>query len=244
MPVVMEADAVVIFRTRLYVLLQRAGNIRMREGKTPLAKDNQWAVVKLAGHGVPVDREACAEAILESLAAKSLVTTPRPKTRLLSAESAVREGKELNEEVMVARPPKFSLETKRSIVNRDVNPWCQSSETEPYETIGRLNGVARQRVTKAYRSQREARNDALKARTEAFALLGQRCYSLGEIAKKTGIPKSTLAGLKKRLPWVEMDDFLASLNIAPRPEPDDDDVGENAGDDVGDDGDGGDGDDV
>jgi hypothetical protein len=240
MPVVMEADAVLIFRTRLYVLLQRVGNLRMAEGERPLAQDGQWAVVKLAGHGVPVDREACAEAILESLAAKSLVTTPRPKTRLLSAESAVREGKELNEEVVVARPPKFSLETKRSIVNRDVNPWCQSSETEPYETIGRLNGVERQRTTKAYRSQREARSEALKARTEAFALLGQRCYSLGEISKMTGVPKSTLAGLKKRLPWVEMDEFLASLNIAPRPEPDDDDVGENAGGDVGDDGDVGD----
>jgi len=244
MPVVMEADAVLIFRTRLYVLLQRAGSIRMAEGETPLAKDNQWAVVKLAGHGVPIDREACAVAILESLAAKSLVTTPRSKTRLLSAESAVREGKSLNEEVTVARPPKFSLESKRSIVNRDVNPWCQFSETEPYETIGRLKGVERQRTTKAYRSQQEARNDALKARREAFALFAQRCYSLGEIAKKTGIPKSTLAGLKRRMPWVEMDKFLESQNIAPRPEPDDDDVGENARGDVDDDGDVGDGDDL
>jgi hypothetical protein len=234
MPVVMEADAVVIFRTRLYVLLQRVDNVRMPEGETPLAQDGQWAVVKLAAHGVPVDREACAEAILESLAAKSLVTTPRLKTRLLSAESAIREGKSLNEEVTVARPPKFSLESKRSIANRDVNPWCQSSKTKPYETIGRLNGVARQRVTKAYRSQQEVRNEALKARTEAFALLAQRCYSLGKISKMTGIPKSTLAGLKKRMPWVEMDEFLASLNIAPRPEPDDDDVGEDVGEDVGD----------
>jgi hypothetical protein len=245
MPVVMEADAVLIFRTRLYVLLQRVDNIRMPEGETPLAKDGQWAVVKLAGHGVPVDREACAVAVLESLAAKSLVTTPRPKTRLLSAESAVREGKSLNEEVTVARPPKFSLESKRSIVNRDVNPWCQSSETEPYDTIGRLNGIARQRATKAYRSQQEARSEAWRARTEAFALLGQRCYSLTEISKKTGIPKSTVAGLKNKMPWGEMEKFLASQKIAPRPEPDDDDdVGEDGGVGDGDVGGGGGDDDV
>jgi hypothetical protein len=215
MPIVLEADAIIVFRTRLYALLQRTERLRLPPGQSPLAQEGPWALVKLAGQGVPVDRNECALTIVESIAAQRLVKTPRTKTRLLSAESAIREGKALNAEVKVSRPPKFSLETKRKIVNRDLNPWREFSETVPYESIGRLKGVENQRATKRCRSHQEKRKQAWQAREKVLLLLAERSHSLSEIARMTNVPKATIAGLKKRMPWPQMDNFLSGQKLAP-----------------------------
>jgi hypothetical protein len=221
-----EADAVFAIRTRLYVLLQRADNVRLpKDLAAPYAQDQHWAVVKIARHGLPVVKEALAEAVLKSLRAGHLVDEPLPRKQLLGANAAIRAGLDLNEEVISEQRPLFGWDRKRVLVKPRVNPWRSWTATRPYQSVARLNAAQQQKLVVSANRRRERRFQARKLRDEALRLIASG-MPVRKVSRTLGIPRSTVQDLKKKL-WTPMTDFLATEKIMVPP--DDDEGGSEGG---------------
>jgi hypothetical protein len=209
-----EADAVVVFRTRLYALLVRADNLgRLPAGNPPIAADGDWAVIKMARHGVPVDKTDCAEAVLESLKAKCSVSKVGKKTTLLGASAAIRRNLPINYQDVVSHEVKFNWDRKRILLDRQVNPWQTFSRTSPFSSVGRLEEAERRRIVERDRRRREIRNQAKARHDHVVTLLSDRCHSVREIAGLTGLSKSTVHRLKEAMRWSEMDSYKRCKNV-------------------------------
>jgi chorismate mutase len=214
MPVELEADAGIIFRTRLYAELLKGTSVdRLPQGKEPLAVDEDWAVIKMARHGVPIEKEDCARAVLASLKAERSVPVGAKKITLLGAEAAIRAGLPINYPKVDEREPQFSWDHKRILLNPDVNPWRSYTHTEPYTSLGRLEEAERRKLVERERRLQLRRDNAKAVHDQVINLLAERCHSVREIAKLTGASKSTVQRLKDATKWSEMDDYKRSKRI-------------------------------
>jgi len=217
--VAIEADAVLIFRTRLYFLLQRVDNIRLpKDLAKPYAVDDKWAVVKVARHGLPVDKYALAELVLASIKAKKLIVHPLPRLQLLSAVSAVRLGLGVNAEVRSSRLPILRWDNKRVLDNPNVNPWVDCSSSHPVVSEARLTAAERHRLVVNANRRRARREHARSKRDEVLKSIAMG-MPVREIACTLEIPRSTVSDLKRKL-WTPMRDFLATQRISVPPEED------------------------
>jgi len=209
-----EADAVVIFRTRLYAMLLRADRLgSLPGGKVPLAANDEWAVIKMARHGVPVDKKDCADAVLASLKAKRAVAMSGKKTTLLGASAAIRRGLPINYQDVVFHEVKFSWDNKRILLNRGVNPWRNFSKTSPFSSIGRLREAERRKIAERGRRRQENRDLAKSRHDQVVTLLSERCHSVRKIASLTRVSKSTVHRLKESMKWLEMESYKESKNV-------------------------------
>jgi hypothetical protein len=209
----LEADALFAARTRMYFLFQRANNIRLPPSLLePYAVDDRWAVVKVARHGLPVDKKTLAVAVLASLRAGKLLEDPLPRKQLLSAVSAVRAGLELNAEVCSERTPKMNWDEKRIRDNPRINPWRTWTGSRPVSTAGRLTAAQEHGVIVNARRRRKRRDEARSKRKEVFEMLASN-ESVRAISKATGVPRSTVQDLKRKLN-THIEGFLETQGIA------------------------------
>jgi hypothetical protein len=216
MPIELEADAAIIFRTRLYAeLLKRTNLDRLPKGKEIIALDEDWAVVKMARHGVPVNKEDCARAVLASRKAERSVSVGAKKTTLLGAEAAIRAGLPINHPKVEEREPQFTWDHKRILVKSDVNPWRSYTQTEPYTSLGRLEEAERRKLVERERRLRQRRDNTKAVHDQVISLLAERCHSVREIARLTEVSKSTVQRLKDAMKWSEMDEYKRSRRVRP-----------------------------
>jgi hypothetical protein len=207
-----EADALLAFRTRLYFLLQRADHIRLPPSLTkPFAVDDRWAVVKVARHGLPIDKKIVAETVLASLRAGKLLEDPLPRKQLLSAISAVRMGLEVGAEVRSERRPKMQWDDKRIRDNPRINPWRTWTGSRPAASAGRLTAAQEHGVIVNASRRRKRREEARAKRQEVFKMLASNA-SVREISKATGVPRSTVQDLKRKLN-THIEGFLSTQGI-------------------------------
>jgi hypothetical protein len=208
----LEVDAFLSIRTRMYFLFQRPDNIRLPLSLSePFAVDDQWAVVKVARHGLPVEKKILAEAVLASLRAKRLLDEPLPRKQLLSAVSAVRMGLELNAEVCSERMPIMEWDNKRILKKPRVNPWRTCSDSRPVTTAGRLTAAQEQGVIVNASRRRKRRVEARAKRQKVFMMLASNA-SVREISKATGVPRSTVQDMKRKLA-THIEGFLGTQGI-------------------------------
>lgn len=191
-----EGDAVFIARSRLYAILRRAD--RIPSGARVLAADDTWAVVRVARHGTPETEKEFAETVLQCLREGKDVAPLRKKTRLLSAEAAVREGGEINQEVSREGKTYFRWDGKRRLVEPKVNPFLHQTPTTAYQSLAKLEGAEHQRLVKAgvARKRRVRRTSGVLER--AAALLEQG-IGIREVSRRTGMPRSTVSDLGREL---------------------------------------------
>lgn len=184
-----EGDALFVARSRMYAILQRADHVR---APRVLARDARWAVIRVARHGTTESKEQFAETVLACLAAGRDAAPVRQKLRLASAETAVREGREINEEIIEERKTKFGWDSKRRLLNRDVNLFRSFTDTRPYFTLGKIEGAEHQRSVRTgpARVVRRGRHDV-----EAVLELLRAGRGVREVARKTGVPRSTVSDL-------------------------------------------------
>jgi hypothetical protein len=209
----LEADALFAARTRMYFMFQRANHIRLPPSLLePFAVDDLWAVVKVARHGLPVDKKTLAEAVLASLRAGKLLEEPLPRRQLLTAVSAVRTGLELNAEVYSERMPIMRWDEKRIRDNPRINPWRTWTSSRPATTAGRLTAAQEHGVIVNASRRRKRRKEARGKRKEVFELLASNT-SVRAISKSTGVPRSTVQDLKRKL-TTHIEGFLGTQGIA------------------------------
>ena len=208
----LEADALFAARTRMYFLFQRADHIRLPPSLAePFAVDDRWAVVKVARHGLPVDKKTLAEVVLASLRVGKLLEEPLPRRQLLSAVSAVRMGLELNAEVSSDRKPIIRWDDKRIRDNSRINPWRTWTGSRPVTTAGRLTAAQEHGVIVNAGRRRKRRAEARAKRKEVFEMLASNA-SVRAISKATGVPRSTVHDLKRKL-TTHIEGFLGTQGI-------------------------------
>jgi hypothetical protein len=196
-PVKHEADAAFTSRARVYGLLQRVDSIR--PGESVLAKDDTWAVVRVARHASIEDKPQFAETLLMCIKAGSADAAPvRKRVRLMSAEEAVREGKHINDEVEEEGRTFFQWDYKRRLKNRDVNPFASWSDTQPYASSQRKLGADHQRQVRKGLARRKVRPISPAKRQHVKKLLTEG-MGVRSVARLTGVPKSTVANMKQHL---------------------------------------------
>jgi hypothetical protein len=194
-------------------------NIRLpKDLAKPYAVDDKWAVVKVARHGLPVDKYALAELVLASIKAKKLIVHPLPRLQLLSAVSAVRLGRGVNEEVRTNPLPILRWDNKRVLDNPNVNPWVDCSSSHPVVSEARLTAAEQHRLVVNANRRRSRRDHAHAKRDEVLKSIAMG-MPVREIARTLGIPRSTVSDLKKKL-WTPLRDFLATQRISVPPEED------------------------
>jgi hypothetical protein len=190
-----EGDAMFVARSRLYAILQRAGHVR--PGATVYAQDEHWAVVRVARHGTAESKEEFAQTVLACIAAGKDVAVPRTRTRLVGAEAAVREELHVNEEVRKTGTTTFQWDAKRRLLDRDTNPFTSYTRTAPYLSLAMLEAAEHHRELRAG-TARVRRRHAGELQDVVLHRL-RMGDSIREIAKTTGVPKSTVGDMKKRV---------------------------------------------
>jgi hypothetical protein len=188
-----SGDGILIARARLYAMLSSA---TPSDSRPALARDEEWAVTKIARHGIPGDKAEAAEDILACLREARDVAPVRTRKRLLGASAAAREGRAVNDEVSEPRQAKYGRDGKRPLQNRDVNLFAGFSRTAPFASLARAN--LRPYSDEQLRVRR--RRSRLSATKLASAIARREAgESLREIEKSTGISKSTLHRLSQKL---------------------------------------------
>jgi hypothetical protein len=196
-----QADAVFIARSRMYALLRRADNVA-RDAKV-LARNETWAVIKVARHGAAESETAFAELVLRCLRSARDEAVPVSRTRLLTARAAVRESRpgaphRINEPVMREATTSFAWDGKRRLADRDVNPFRSASPTRPYLSIETCDGGDHQRQVLDGEVRRRRRAESRLRYAKVIALLYEG-KSVRETARMSGVPRSTVSDLKKAL---------------------------------------------
>lgn len=190
-----QGQALLLFRAREYALLARSSNAT--RDLQPLAQDAQWAVVKAARHGSVETAQQFAETVLACIRAGRDVAEPRSRIRLLGAEAAIREGRSINAEVERVGKTLFTWDGKRRLLDRDVNAFTSWSETAPYRTVARLLAADRARDAKRTRGPR--RSERSRAQLAQVLRLLRRGVGVREAARASGVPKSTVWDLRRRI---------------------------------------------
>jgi hypothetical protein len=185
-------DAAFVARSREYALLRFAANVPADE--QVLARNDTWAVDRIARHGSGERPDQFARTILACLGAGRDVAEKITKTSLVSAERAAKEGLRLNQEESRTMKTGFGWDGKRRLVDRDVNPFTSVTATAPYQTLlraQRADQVSKSGGTRASRGRARLNLDRILSLLEAGK-------SVREISRLTGIPKSTIGDLKQR----------------------------------------------
>jgi hypothetical protein len=222
-------DAVIIIRTRLYAMLMRPENwekLPVEERGEVVARDDNWVVVKIARHGVAVDKPDCGRAFLSSLQHKCATAVGAQKKTLLGAGAAIRAGTEINFERVVGHEPKFAWDGKRALVNGAVNPWASYSETKPYQSLPRLADADLRKLEARERRRDERRKNAKEKHDLLVSLLGERCHSCREISRRTGLSKSSVQRMSAAMGWAQMERYRNRHHIVSPSSENDDGVSE------------------
>ena len=191
-----EGDAAFISRSRMYAVLQHTDRVR---GDAPvLARDQHWAVVRVARHASVETKEQFAETVLACLAAEQDIAPVRQKIRLASAETAVREDRGINEEVIREGRTRFGWDSKRRLADRDVNPFRSFTTTTPYLTLGKIEGAEHQRDVRDGKARTRRRAPSKQALADVVALLATG-RGVRETSRATGVSKSTVSDMKRML---------------------------------------------
>jgi hypothetical protein len=192
-----EGDALFLARSRLYAILQDVN--RIRPDATVLARDERWAVVRVARHGTTESKQQFAETVLNCLAERKDVAKLQTKTRLLSAEASVREGLEINESVSIEGKTYWGWDGKRALIDRDINPFTSSTMTRPYSSLARLEAAEAEREVRSGTRRRKTQSLSAETAQTIVDLLVQKGKSMREIATATGVSKTTVGRLKQRM---------------------------------------------
>jgi hypothetical protein len=210
-----EGDGVVVIRSRVYAVLQRADAVR--EKAKVFARDKKWAVVKIARHGIPGKDEGEAAAdFLACLRARSgKVAPPRDRKRLIRAPEAARTGRGVNDEVIEERRYLFGWDYKRSLENRDANEFSGFSRTTPYTTLSRALTALELANIELRAKQRPRRRHVAKAKLGAIIGMHAAGESIRAIAKATGVKKSTVHDIVKRAKKLSPDSPLVQIHAEP-----------------------------
>jgi len=197
LPVECTGDAAFIARSRTYAILKRPENIKPKD-RIVGRPDQEWALVKAARHGAVESEDEFAETVLACLKAGKDVAPVRKPKRLLGAEEAVRTNRGIFDEVTSERRTFFTWDTKRRLLDRDVNPFTSMSRTRPYRSVRRLDAAEHQRLVRRGEARRRRRPTSRKKLEVVFALLREG-VGVREISRRTGVPKSTVADLRARM---------------------------------------------
>lgn len=191
-----RADAIFVARARLYALLKRVENLK--PGEKVIDRDDTWAVVRVARHGVRESEEEFAETLLACLREGRDVAPERVKARHLTAEAAAREGMAINALVTETVRTRFRWDNKRRLLDRDINIFNQSTDTAPYQSLTRMEAGERQRqVSSGAARPKQSRVPEQKVK-EAIALLNSG-MSVRKVAAELGMSRSTVTRIKKRV---------------------------------------------
>ena len=197
LPIQCSGDAVLIARARFYAILKRVENV-VEDDDHVVDRDQTWAVIKIARGGSSEPPESFARTVLACLQAGGDVARPVARRRLLTAEEAVRKGRDdINAEVEERVRTAFRWDGKRRLLDRDVNVFKACTETMAYDTLKRLE-AAEHLAKGARRPKRRQRRWARSVLVRAFTLL-KAGESLRAVARVTGIKKSTLCDLRRKL---------------------------------------------
>lgn len=189
------ADAVFIVRSRLYAMLQDANNIR--SGSQVIARDDRWAVVRVARHATVETDVEFAETVLACLRAGRDVAPKRERVRLAAAETAVRKDVPINSELLQEGRTHFRWDLKRRVHDRDVNIFRAMSVTSPYRSLAKLEAAEHDREVRAGTARRSRRAYGWDTVDAVLEML-ERGKSVREIVEATGVPRSTVYDLKRR----------------------------------------------
>lgn len=197
LPEVCRGDAAFIARSRTYGILTKRSHVGP-QNRFIGEPGKDWVLIRAARHGAVESESEFAETVLACLeAGRDVAPTRRPK-RLLGAEEAVRTNRGLFEEVVSDRKTFFTWDAKRRLVDRDVNAFTSCSKTKPYRTIAQLDAAEHQRLV--HRGQaRQRRRRVSRQHLEAVFSLLRAGVGIREIARRTGIPKSTVADIRARM---------------------------------------------
>jgi hypothetical protein len=152
-------------------------------------------------------------AVLASIRAGRLVETGAKKTTLLGARSAIVADRPINYQQVEDREPKFNWDKKRRLLNSGVNPWVGYTKTAPYSTLGRLEEAERRKLVLQEKVRLERRKQSKQRRDNVIRLLGEGGHSVREIAKATGVSKSTIQRLNSSMRWAEMDSYKMTKGL-------------------------------
>lgn len=191
-----EADAAFVNRTRSYALLKRPNNVTAAD--TILAANDDWVVVRVARHGSDESKPQFAETVLLCLAAGADVAPERVIVRRVGANEAVKKGVAINDAVPELHRSSFGWDGKRRVTNRDVNIFREFTTTQPYETVGAMEGAERQSQRARRKSSSKTSREHAK-RVRAALLLLWRNMAAEEVAARTGLPLDTVMGLARKM---------------------------------------------
>ncbi len=172
-------------------------------------------MVRVARHGSIEDKPQFAETLLTCLREGSAEAAPvRKRIRLMSAEEAVREGKHINDEVVEEGRTLFRWDNKRRLKDRDVNIFTSWTDTQPYASKQRKLGADHQRKVRAGKARRKYRPPTQPKRQHVEKLLAEG-VGVRKVARLTGVPKSTVEGIKQRLKFQASSTAPATVAIPP-----------------------------
>jgi hypothetical protein len=194
-PVQARCDAALLVRSRQYALLRRVENVVATDAI--LASDDTWAVIKVARGGSPETDKSYASTVLACLRAGDDVAPEVVRKRLLSVEAAVRSGGDINSEVEETGRTLFAWDSKRRVLDRDCKLFRASTSTVPYQSLARLQAADELRGLRSG-TRRPRRQHSRRRLREVIQYL-RRGVGVREIARVTGVPRSTVSDLKRRL---------------------------------------------
>jgi transposase-like protein len=102
-------------------------------------------------------------------------------------------------------------DNKRILKKPRVNPWRTCSDSRPVTTAGRLTAAQEQGVIVNASRRRKRRVEARAKRQKVFMMLASNA-SVREISKATGVPRSTVQDMKRKLA-THIEGFLGTQGI-------------------------------
>ena len=170
----------------------------MKPDDKVFARDEHWAVVRVARHASIESPEQFAETLLNCLRAGADVAEMRTRKRLATAENAVRLGLALNDEQEQTGKTPTNWDGKRRLLDDGVNPFRAFTHTAPYDTAKRADAARKRQLQSNAKKRRRTRRLSRKRLNEVMALLSE---GLGprEVERITGVARSTVSRLKRRL---------------------------------------------
>jgi hypothetical protein len=196
MPVEVAADALFIGRARQYALLTRAD--RATADLAPMARDETFAVVKIARHGSRESQAQFGETLLRCIAAGQDVAPFRQVTSFIKPQAAAVTGRAIGEAETKERKTQFNWDKKRILLDRDCNPFRSFTLTRPYQSRNRREGGERAARVRSGASRRSPRplTDSKRAAVLAHLTEGR---SLREVARLVDLAPSTVAAVRDQV---------------------------------------------
>jgi hypothetical protein len=213
MPVEVAADALFIGRARQYALLTRAD--RATGDLAPVARNETFAVVKIARHGSRESQAQFGETVLRCIAAGENVAPVRQVTSFIKPQAAAMTGRAIGEAEIKERKTQFNWDKKRVLVDRDCNPFRSFTLTRPYQSRNRREGGERAARVRSGASRRSPRTLTDSKRAAVLALLAEG-LPLREVARRVDLAPSTVASVRDQAKASKETHMLGSGVVARR----------------------------